>query len=87
MVENHKDNIFQHKEETEANRLRNNRKLDHIKDNKALYQLHEYVHAGILQQMMQEGTTLTGAEIEQDNTVKYQQHIAGKDREQEDTNE
>eukprot|EP00972_Heterocapsa_arctica_P079035 11652997-Heterocapsa_arctica.AAC.1 len=36
---------------------------------------------------MQEGTKLTGEEIEQDNEVTYQQHIAGEKHEKEDTNE
>eukprot|EP00972_Heterocapsa_arctica_P077961 11496541-Heterocapsa_arctica.AAC.1 len=33
MVGNHKDNIFQQKEATEANRLRTTRELEHTKDN------------------------------------------------------
>eukprot|EP00972_Heterocapsa_arctica_P112350 16431289-Heterocapsa_arctica.AAC.1 len=50
MVENQKDNRFQEKEETEANRLKKNRKLEHGQDNEDLQQLHKYIHAGILQQ-------------------------------------
>eukprot|EP00972_Heterocapsa_arctica_P023284 3430515-Heterocapsa_arctica.AAC.1 len=60
MVENHKDKVFQQEEETEANRQRKNRKLDHAKDKEELEQLHEYVHAGILQQMMQEYKHIIG---------------------------
>eukprot|EP00972_Heterocapsa_arctica_P084852 12499137-Heterocapsa_arctica.AAC.1 len=85
MVENHKDNNFQQKVEKEAKRLRINRKLDHAKDKEELDQLHKYVHAGILQQVMQEDTRLTGEEIDQDNEVKDKQHIAGEDHEKEDT--
>eukprot|EP00972_Heterocapsa_arctica_P033134 4874561-Heterocapsa_arctica.AAC.1 len=87
MMENHTDKIFQQKEDKEANRLRKSRKFNQTKDKEELDQLHKYVHAGILQQMMQEGKNHTGQKIEPTNDDKDQQHIAGEDHEKQDTNE
>eukprot|EP00972_Heterocapsa_arctica_P056490 8335716-Heterocapsa_arctica.AAC.1 len=67
MVENHKDKTFQQKEEKKQIGYGRIRKLDHTKDKEELDRLHKYVDAGILQQIMQEDTKLTGEEIDQDN--------------------
>eukprot|EP00972_Heterocapsa_arctica_P035700 5251826-Heterocapsa_arctica.AAC.1 len=47
MVENHKDNIFQAKEEVEAQRIKKNKNM--YIDNQIMDQTHEYVHGGMFQ--------------------------------------
>eukprot|EP00972_Heterocapsa_arctica_P002167 311318-Heterocapsa_arctica.AAC.1 len=52
MVENHKDNIFQQREEAESSR-KNNRNMDHESDKQGLDQGHRSVHEGLLQRQIQ----------------------------------
>eukprot|EP00972_Heterocapsa_arctica_P098246 14499205-Heterocapsa_arctica.AAC.1 len=52
-----------------------------------LDRLRIYVHAGILQLMMQDGKNIAGEDIDKANDDKDQQHIAGKEHEKEDIKE
>eukprot|EP00972_Heterocapsa_arctica_P066630 9831327-Heterocapsa_arctica.AAC.1 len=65
MVENHKDNIFQQREEAEASRERKNRKMDHGSDTQGLDQVRRYVHEGFLQREIQAEFKVAGIEIDQ----------------------
>eukprot|EP00972_Heterocapsa_arctica_P076196 11242555-Heterocapsa_arctica.AAC.1 len=65
MVENHKDNVFQQREEAEAIRTKKHRNMDHGSDKQGLDQVHRSVHEGLLHREIQAEFKVAGVEIEQ----------------------
>eukprot|EP00972_Heterocapsa_arctica_P082785 12199003-Heterocapsa_arctica.AAC.1 len=80
MVENHKDKIFQKREETEAIRKIKNRTIDHDINNQELDHMHRYVHQGLLQVGIQVDSNIVAIQVDQGNE-EQDQHTAGNNHE------
>eukprot|EP00972_Heterocapsa_arctica_P018655 2757983-Heterocapsa_arctica.AAC.1 len=82
MIENHKDNIFQKREEAEAIRKRKNRKMNHDSDKQEVDKVHRYVQEGLLQRVIKPETNMADIEVTTEQK-EHNQHKAGEIQEEE----